>query len=309
MTEFDLLNKTELRIERIQLQNANLNDVASVAAEILELHPSEVLVTDVVNDILSLDILRQNINAYSLIGKQRSLFEALGRLPGVIVTQETSICSEGMLGWIALDEVEAGNSLKRSEKISEEIRRQISKRALVISTGTEVQHNQIIDTNKPYIANKLEEIGFNVTLGPTLNDDLNFITGYLRQAVSSGGYGLIVTTGGVGAELKVCTVEALLALDPKAATPSTCRFEIGTGRHAKDGVRVGVAEVSGTLIVALPGPNDEVRKGLKALLEGLSEKLDKGRLAEEIAAVLRNDLRKKMRQGTHKGHLCHSTII
>ena len=136
---------------------------------------------------------------------------------------------------------------------------------------------------------------------------VNFITGYLRQAVSGGGYGLIVTTGGVGAEIKDCTIEALLALDPHAATPYTCRFEIGTGRHAKDGVRIGVAEVSGTLIVALPGPHDEARKGLKVLLEVISRKLDKSKLAEAIAVILRNDLREKIRRGTHKGHFPYST--
>ena len=186
--------------------------------------------------------------------------------------------------------------------MAQEIKQRIHKRALVLSTGIEVKNNQVVDTNKPYIAKELESEGFNVTLGPTLNDDLNYIIGYLRKAVSSGGYGLIVTTGGVGAELKDCTVEVLLALDPHTAAPYTCRFEIGTGRHAKDGVRIGVAQVSGTTIVALPGPNDEARKGLKALLEGLSEKLDKARLAEVIAVALRNDLREKMKQGTHKGH-------
>ena len=300
--KFDLLNKTELRIERIRLQAANLNDIARAAAAILELDPSEVLVTDVVNDILTLDILRQDINAYTIIGRQKSLLEALGRLPGVLVTPETSICSEGMLGWIALNESEARASLKRSEALAQEIYQRIRKRALVISTGIEVRNRQIEDTNKPYIAKELESAGFSVTLGPTLNDDINYITGYLRQAVNGGGYGLIITTGGVGAELKDCTVEALLALDPQAATPYTCRFEIGTGRHAKDGVRIGVARVSETMIVALPGPNDEVKKGLKALLEGLSRKLDKPQLAEAIAIVLRDDMRQKMRQGTHKGH-------
>jgi molybdenum cofactor synthesis domain-containing protein len=301
--EFDLLNKTELRIERIRLQDANLNDIASAAAAILELDPSEILVTDVANDILTLDILREDINAYSIIGRQKSLLEALGRLPGVFVTPETSICSEGMLGWIVLNESEARASLKRSEGMAQEIYQRIQKRALVISTGIEVRNRQIEDTNKPYITRKLESAGFSVTPGPTLNDDINFITGYLRQAVSGGGYGLIVTTGGVGAELKDCTVEALLALDPQAATPYTCRFEIGTGRHAKEGVRIGVAMVSGTMIVALPGPNDEVKKGLKALLEGLSRKMDKAQLAEAIAIILRNDMRKKMRQGTHQGYL------
>jgi molybdenum cofactor synthesis domain-containing protein len=298
MTEFDLLHKTELRIERIRLQHADLNEVAAVVADVLDLEPFEVLVTDVVGDIVTLDILRQTVDAYALVGRQKRLFDALGRLPGVEVTQETSICSQGMLGWIALDEAEARASLKRSEAMAEEIRRRISKRAIVFSTGTEVKNGQIKDTNKPLIAERLEAEGYVVTQGPTLTDDMDYIAGRLRRALDSGGYGLIITTGGVGAELKDQTVEALLTLDPQAAVPYICRFEKGTGRHVKDGVRIGVAQVSGTLIIALPGPNHEVREGLEALVKGLSAHSDKNQLAEDIAAVLRGGLRDKMEHGS-----------
>lgn len=300
MTEFNLLHKTELRIQGIQLTNANLTDVAAVAAETLGLNSSEVLVTDVVGDTLTLDILRKTINAYALVGKKERLFNALGQLSGVKVTKETSICSEGMLGWIALDETEARDSLKRSEAMVEEIRRRISRRALIISTGREVESHQIEDTNTPFIAKRLEAEGFAVTLGPTLKDDRDMIAGSLRQAVESGGYGLIITTGGVGAERKDHTIEALLAIDPDAATPYICRFEKGTGRHAKDGVRIGVAQASGTLIIALPGPNDEVRSSLEALVNGLSLNRNKYELAEIVACVLRNDLRDKMKPTIHR---------
>lgn len=297
MAEFDLLHKTELRIERIELRNANLNDVAAVIADILGLDHHEVLVTDVLGDIVTIDILRQTMDGYHMVGKRERLLEALGQLPGVRVTAETSICAEGMLGWIALDEADVKDSLKRSETMAEEIRRRIAKRAIVFSTGLEVKNGQIEDTNKSTIASRLELEGFAVTLGPTLKDDMDYIAGRLRQAVDGGGYGLIVTTGGVGAELKDHTIEALLALDPHAATPYICRFEKGTGRHAKDGVRIGVGQASGTLIVTLPGPNDEVKRSLDVLVRGLASNLGKYELAEEIAIVLRNDLRAKMKNG------------
>jgi len=37
MTRFDLLKKSELRIEGISLQSANLNEIASTVADVLEL--------------------------------------------------------------------------------------------------------------------------------------------------------------------------------------------------------------------------------------------------------------------------------
>ena len=296
MNEFDLLQKTELRIEGITLDGANLNDVAGAVADVIGLERDEVLVTDALNHVITIDILRKTVDAYNLVGKQSELLERLAGLPGVTISHDTSVCSEGMLGWIALDETEAKEALARSEKMVEEIRGKIAKRAIVFSTGFEVSSGQIEDTNKPTISKRLEAEGYNVTLGSALKDDKHAIAGTLRNAVESGGYGLIITTGGVGAEAKDQTIESILTLDPEAATPYICKFEIGTGRHTKDGVRIGVGEYMETLIVALPGPNDEVRRGLEVLVEGMKSSLNKYHLAEEIARELRQELRDKMKQ-------------
>ena len=82
-------------------------------------------------------------------------------------------------------------------------------------------------------------------------------------------------------------------LDSKATTPYICHFKIGTGRHVKDGIKIAVGQYNDTLIVALPGPNDEVMASLGILIEGLKAGLDKHLLAENIAANLRQILRKK----------------
>ena len=294
MSEFHLLQKTELRIEHITMKNANLNDIAATVADVLGMDRKEILVTDAQNEVMTIDILKKSLNAYSIIGQKDRLLRRLAELPGIAITKKTSICSEGMLGWIALEEKGARQALERSEKMVEEIQKNLSKRAIVFSTGFEVESGQIEDTNKPTVAQRLEAEGYSVTVGPTLKDDDVLIAGMIKQSVENDGYGLVVTTGGVGAEAKDQTIEALLALDPDAATPYTCRFQIGTGRHTKDGVRIGVGEVSETLIVALPGPNDEVKLGLEELIKGLKSHLSKQMLAENIAGILRAALQEKM---------------
>ena len=295
MSEFDLFQKTELRIENIMLNGANLNDVAAAVAEVLELGRDEVLVTDALHDVVTIDILRKTVDAYHLIGKRDRLLQQLAQLPGIEITDETSICSEGMLGWIALDEPEAREALERSEKMAEEIHKKLSKRVIVFSTGFEVSSGQIEDTNKPTIAKRLEAEGYSVTEGPTLQDDERLISAALRQAIESDGYGIIITTGGVGAEKKDQTVEAILSLAPNAATPYISKDEQGTGRHHKDEVRIAVGRFSDCLIVALPGPNDEVRSSLEILVEGLGRKWNKELLAEKLAENLRKRLREKMK--------------
>ena len=291
----NLLEKTELWIERISLQDVNLNEIAATVADTLGMEHSEVLVTDVQDHKVTIDILRQTVDPHLVVGKQDELLQNLARLPGVNITEETSIHSNGMLGWIAFDRDEAKEALGRSEKMVEEIRLNLSKRAIVFSTGHEVATGQIKDTNTPTIAETLEAEGYVVKRGPTLKDDRILIAGNLRQAVYDDGYGLIVTTGGVGAEDKDHTVEAVLTLDPEAATPYICTFEKGKGRHAKDGVRIGVGQVDDSLIVALPGPNDEVRMSMQVLVQALKSPPDKHVLAEDIAANLRHKLREKMK--------------
>lgn len=295
----DLLEKTELWIERISLHNANLNDIASVVAETLGMEKSEVLVTDVQDEHVTVDILKQHVDAHPIVGKRDALLQSLSKLPGVNITEETSIHSNGMLGWIAFDRKEATEALGRSEKMVEEIRLNLSRRAIVFSTGHEVATGQIRDTNTPSISAMLEAEGYTVKRGPTLKDDRDLIAGNLRRAVYEDGYALILTTGGVGAEEKDHSVEAVLSLDPEAATPYICKFEVGTGRHTKDGVRIAVGQVDDSLIVALPGPNDEVRLSMEVLIQALDSPPDKHALAEEIAASLRHTLRNKMKHGAH----------
>lgn len=292
MVKFDLLRKTELRINKIVLKKANLTAIAAKAAETLGLDRSEVVVVDYRDDVMTLDILNSCVNAYNIVGKGERLLAAIGELPGVNTDSETSIDSDGMLGWIAVDEGRAIEALQRSEEIAGQITLNISRRAIVFSTGAEIATGQIEDTNKPTITERLVLEGYKVTPGPALKDDQLLIAAGLRQAVDAG-YGLIITTGGVGAEDKDHTVEAVLALDPAAATPFICHFEVGTGRHVKKGVRIAVGERDGSLMIALPGPNDEVKASLPILVDGLRNKETKQVLAEKLAANLREILREK----------------
>ena len=299
MDGYDLLEKTELRLENISLIKANLNDVARVVAEVLGMAPNEVLVTDAIENVMTIDIMRKRVDPHQLVGKKDILLENLSKIQGVGIGPGTTICSEGMLGWIALDESLAKEALQKSEQMAAEIRGNIARRVLVFSTGNEVESGQIEDTNQPLIAEMLESEGFLVKRGPVLKDDWTYISGQLREAAETGGYSLIITTGGVGAEAKDHTIEALLAVDPEAVTPYISKYKIGTGRHTKDGVRIGVGLVSDTLIVSLPGPNDEVKISLDELIKGLMAGLDRQELAENLAAKLRHVLREKMNHWHH----------
>ncbi len=300
MVDYHLYNKTELRIEQLALSNANLTEVAAVVADTLRLDRDRVLVVDVRESTVTLDILQDSIDPANVVGKQDELLQRLAGLTGIGVTPETTISSDGMLGWIDLHQQDqAMEALKRSEEMAEEIRERLSRRAIVFSTGTEVLNGQIEDTNTPTIARRLDAQGYSATRGPTLADDPILIAGKLRQAVFDDGQGLVITTGGVGAEDKDFTVEAVLALDPDASIPYISKYKVGTGRHCKDGVRIAVGQVGDAIVVALPGPNDEVRASLDILVTGLKSGLSKSALAEGIAENLRTILREKMAAWNH----------
>ena len=299
MNDLDLLEKTELRIEQIGLHNANLNAVAAVVAETIGIERSKVLVTDVRNDVLTLDVFPHRVKATNLVARESELLEGLSKVPGVCITDRTAVFSDGVLGWIALDEQVGKGALARAFMMADEIRHKLARRAIVFSTGAEVASGQIEDTNMPAIVRKLEGEEYAVTRGGTLTDDRTLIAGRLREAILVEGFSLVITTGGVGAEEKDCTVEAVLELDPHAVTPYIAKYRKGTGRHHKDGVRVAVGCVADALIVALPGPNDEVAASLEVLVHGLQDHLTADGLARAIAERLRAMLREKSQYREH----------
>ena len=98
--EWNLLEKTELRIEGVGLDRADLSVVAAAVADELGVRHDEVVVIDARDDLLALDILRRTIDPYVLVGLREALLNALGQVAGVHVTDETDVCAEGMLGWI-----------------------------------------------------------------------------------------------------------------------------------------------------------------------------------------------------------------
>lgn len=302
MQPYHLLRKTELRIERISLRDANLTELAAVVADTLSLGREQVLVIDVRDDAVALDILQDRVDAAGIVGKQDLLLRRLAALPGVGITAETRFSSDGMLAWIGWDEAQGRQALRRSQEMAAEINRKLARRAIVFSTGREVVNGQIKDTNTPAIVRCLEAEGFSVARGSTLDDDETLIAASLSQAIFDDGYRLLITTGGTGAEDKDRTIEAVQALDAEAATPYVCKYEKGVGRHHKDGVRIAVGQLSDATIIALPGPNDEVKASLEVLIRGLKGGLGKAELAADIAARLQTILRQKMPHRAHGGH-------
>jgi molybdenum cofactor synthesis domain-containing protein len=244
------------------------------------------MVTDVLEDRLTLDILVPSIRAQQIVAREKALLDALAAVPGVSTSPETAVHSDGVLGLIGLDERTGQEVLERSRAMGARIADHIRKRSLIFSTGHEVLRGLIQDTNAPFLMDALRVEGYHVDRGRTLEDRADAIAGALRRAGEEG-YGLVITTGGIGAEGKDQTLEALEKIDPHACTPYILRFRAGQGRHHKDGVRIGVGRLVQTLIVCLPGPHDEVRLAWPILKEGLDANWTREVLAEALAETLR----------------------
>jgi molybdenum cofactor synthesis domain-containing protein len=288
----NLLEKTELWVNEITLDNTNLTNLANAVARVLGLSDGEVLVVDVRPRHITLDVLATNIPQENIIGKERAILDAVAALPGVTLYPETYIHSNGILGQICASVEDQTAMLDRVAKITEELRKNVSRRAIVFPTGFELQQGLIEDTNTPYLRDMLEKAGYKVTVGEIMADDLSDVVEKLSDALNRG-FGLIVTSGGVGAEDKDHTVEGICAIDHKAATPYVVKFTKGTGRHVKDGVRIGVGSEGLSLMVSLPGPHDEVELAAPVLCKGLEEGWDKVLLADRLAAVLAERWRQK----------------
>lgn len=295
--ELNLLEKTELFITNLELDNVNLSSAASTVAKVLGLEDSEVAVVDVREGMLTLDILRPTVQLEHILGKENDLVAALQTLPGVRVGEDTTIHSEGVLGMLCLDAIQTGELVERTESIGNQIRLKVSKRVRVHPTGSEIIKKYIEDTNTPFLIEQFKRAGYEAVAGPVLKDDLSVVVLALEKAVSEG-FGIVITTGGVGAEDKDHIVEAIQRLDREAATPYLVRYQQGQGRHLKDGVRIAVGCMEWTTFVALPGPHDEVETAFPLLMKGLQEKWEKGTLANALASVLR----KKWADIGHKSH-------
>jgi len=303
--EYRLLEKTELWVKPVVLSGADLDACARATAEALGLKGYEVMVTDAIGDTLTLDILVPTIQAEQIVAREEMLLRLLRGVSGVQILEETEVHSDGILGLISLEEKTGKEMLARSQAMGEQIAKRIQKRSMVCATGQEVLAGQIIDTNTPFLMEALELHGYQVTKGPTIEDAASAIARAFRQAAEDG-YGLIITTGGIGAEGKDQTLAALGRVDAEAKMPYILKFQKGKGRHHRDGVRIGVGLLEPTLIICLPGPHDEVRLTWPVLRKGLNKGWDREALAGALADVLRRKFLERSAGGrTRTGNITY----
>lgn len=291
--EWDLLEKTTFWVEGAELDGANLDEAAAAAAAALGLGPGEIMVVDVQPASITFDVMKRNMSAESVAGKGGDILERLASVPGVRLRHGASVHSEGVLGLIALDPAEAGEVVSRSAEIGREVAGAVAGRACIFSSGSEVISGKIEDTNSPYLVQALSGAGFKAEFGGILEDGLSAAAAALEAALMRG-FGLVVTTGGVGAEGKDHNVEAVLKLAPDAATAWILKFTPDMKRHHKEGVRIAVGRVGICRIVTLPGPHAEVRLGARALIDGIKAGLSDSALAESVASVIRERWAKLM---------------
>ena len=300
--EWDLLEKTTFWVEGARLKGANLGEVAAAAASALGLDRDEVMVVDVQNEIVAFDVLRRKVDADSIVGKFGEILRRMGAISGVSLSESASVHSEGILGLIALDPGMSKDVMSRSEEMGRAVADAVSRKACVFASGSEVIAGNIEDTNSPYLINALTEAGFQAEFGGIIEDDLIVAVNRLEGALMKG-FGLILTTGGVGAESKDHSVEAVLRLDPNAYTPWILKFTPDMQRHYKEGVRIAVGRIGISRIITLPGPHAEVRLGCRALLAGLDRDLDDAALAETVASAIRERWLAHMGKDVqHHGH-------
>jgi len=295
----NLLEKTELRIQNVAMHDVNLTSIAEVVAQVLAVSREKVLVIDVRDDHFCLDILEKTVSMEQIIGKKQELLMGLKVICGLTIKEDTYIDTCGIMGLINCDKLDATDVVTKTRHMLTEIEQNILTRTLVYSTGFELEQEMIADTNSPYLCKVLQKNGYKAEFGGVVEDGKGAIKRKILDAIDQG-FGLIITTGGVGAEDKDFSVEALMSVDPGALTPYIVQFEKGTGRHVKDGVRIGVGKVGLTTIINLPGPHDEVVAAAEVLKRYCHcGPLDTVNLANEIAHILREKLKQKTWRNHH----------
>ncbi|MGE0385603.1 MAG: molybdopterin-binding protein [Gammaproteobacteria bacterium] len=289
MTDVQLLDKTEIWVRGLALADADLPALARAAAAALSIPADKMFVTDVRGDVVVFDVLVPQVRLEDVGGRKRALLDALGAVPGVTVAQDASVHSEGVLGVIGLPAEEVPGVIAATARIEAGLREYTARRVAVVTTGGELASGQVRDTNIAAVSEILGAAGFEVQPGGMVPDDVRAIAGRVAR-LAQDGFGIVITTGGVGAEDKDCTIEAMELLDPDLATAVLARYTRGHGRHVKDSVRIAIARIGWSIAVALPGPTHEVRLALPVLVEGLTAGAAPAELVESIAVPLRGTL-------------------
>lgn len=297
MTEVQLLDKTEIWVRGVTVEDADLPSIARAVADILTLPHDKVFVTDIGADHICLDILIPRMKLDDFAGTQQPLIQALKGIAGVRVSEAASIHSEGILGLIGAPQEDVPAILAEAHRMEEGLKAYTETRVAVVSTGAELVDGRVHDTNFEAARAILSEAGYEITFGGTVGDDLAAIAGRVAR-LSSEGHGIVITTGGVGAEAKDKTVEALETLDPNIATAVLANFKAGHGRHVKTAIRIAVARLGYGIAVALPGPTHEVKLALPVLAKHLALGSTPEVMVEAIATVLRATLP----TGMHHAH-------
>jgi len=132
----------------------------------------------------------------------------------------------------------------------------------------------------------LGDIGYRVHHAGVVDDDEALIAARIGHLLGEG-YGLLITTGGVGAEDKDKTIEAMQRLAPDLSTAVLAQYTVGHGRHVKPHVRVACGRIGETLLVALPGPTREVLAALPELAAAMVQGQPPAMIAETMAAPIR----------------------
>lgn len=296
MTGLDLLSKTELWVEDIVLSDVDLTQLAICAGEVLDLGAQDIFVTDVRDARVVFDIVSPSVSLDAIAGKEAELLAALAAFSGVRLGNRASVHSHGVLGVIGAPADQAADIVAHAARLEANLQAYVARSVVVLSTGGEVVRGEIEDTNHAAVQSVLGGRGYHVDHAGVVDDDEALIAARIGHLLGEG-YGLLITTGGVGAEDKDKTIEAMQRLAPDLSTAILAQYAVGHGRHVKPHVRVACGRMGETLLVALPGPTREVLAALPALADALAQGKPPHAIAEAIAAPIR-----ALWQAHHMGH-------
>jgi hypothetical protein len=284
--DWKLLNKTTIWAEGVDLAGADLSLVSRRVAGVLMLQDHELAVVDVRPGTIAFDVMRRTVRPEWIVGKEDAMIQVLASTDGVSVREGALIHSEGILGAISLPTSAAATVLARSERMRDEVAERLARRAVVFASGEELASGAVRDLNSTFVIDALTEAGYDAEFGGVLRDDVAAAEYVLSDALSRG-FGLVVTTGGIGAEDKDHARGIIARFDSDPYAAKVLGFRVDHERHHHDGVYVVVGDAGIVRLIALPGPTVEAKLACTRMIEALKLGYDKARLAEFVADGLR----------------------